>query len=190
MAMLRGFFQHIPQKNRKIFCRWFSNILFKLCRFWFRSLYLFLTHCQCGFEKLAVLENWCVLLCFVDPILGNLTVRGHSCVCVCVLRVTLEGWLILPVKSHWTMNISVNFCRTAKSLGWFYNNFLTIFIKLTIFDSSRAICVTLRGSGAKSTFGPMWMRKGPKNIKNFIGLLPAVALNRSKAQAKYRRNLH
>jgi len=39
-------------------------------------------------------------------------------------------------------------------------------------------------SGVKSTFGPIWAKKGPKNLKIFIGILPAVALNRSKAQAK------
>ena len=44
--------------------------------------------------------------------------------------------------------------------------------------------------GAKSTFGPIWMRKGPKNFKNFTGLLPAVEMNRSKAQAKDLRKLH
>jgi len=44
--------------------------------------------------------------------------------------------------------------------------------------------------GAKSIFGPIWIRKGPKNLKTFLGLLPAVALNRSKAQAKDIRKLH
>ena len=43
---------------------------------------------------------------------------------------------------------------------------------------------------AKSSFGPIWMRKGPKNLNFFVGLLPAVALNRSKAQAKDLRKLH
>jgi len=38
--------------------------------------------------------------------------------------VTLEGWVNLPVKSHWKMNISANFCRTVKSFGWLQNNFL------------------------------------------------------------------
>jgi len=32
--------------------------------------------------------------------------------------VKLEGWVILTVKSHWKMNISANFCRTAKFSGW------------------------------------------------------------------------
>jgi len=45
-------------------------------------------------------------------------------------------------------------------------------------------------SGVKSTFGPIWVKKGPKNLKNFIGILPAVALNRSKAQAKDLTKLH
>jgi len=44
--------------------------------------------------------------------------------------------------------------------------------------------------GAKSTFGPIWVRKGPKNLKIFIGILPAVASNRSRAQAKDLRKLH
>ena len=44
--------------------------------------------------------------------------------------------------------------------------------------------------GAKSTFGPIWVRKGPENLNFFIGLLPAVALNRSKAQAKDLRKLY
>ena len=43
--------------------------------------------------------------------------------------------------------------------------------------------------GAKSSFGPIWKGKGPKTLKNFIGLLPAVALNRSKAQTKDIRKL-
>jgi len=34
------------------------------------------------------------------------------------------------------------------------------------------------------------VKKGPKNLKNFIGILPAVALNRSKAQAKDLKKLH
>jgi len=44
--------------------------------------------------------------------------------------------------------------------------------------------------GVKSTFGPIWLKKGPKNLKNFMGILPAVALNRSKAQAKDVRKSH
>jgi len=38
--------------------------------------------------------------------------------------------------------------------------------------------------GVKSTFDPILVKKDPKNLKIFIGILPAVALNRSKAQAK------
>jgi len=38
--------------------------------------------------------------------------------------------------------------------------------------------------GAKSTFGPNCVRKGPKTLKIFTGIFPAVALNGSKAQAK------
>jgi len=38
--------------------------------------------------------------------------------------VMLEGWVILPVKAHYTMNISANFCRNAKSFGWLWNNLL------------------------------------------------------------------
>jgi len=37
--------------------------------------------------------------------------------------------------------------------------------------------------GAKSTFGPIWGEERPKTLKNFIGILPAVALNLTKAQA-------
>jgi len=44
--------------------------------------------------------------------------------------------------------------------------------------------------GAKSAFGPIWMWKGPEKLKICIGLFPAVALNRSKAQAKDLRKLH
>jgi len=44
--------------------------------------------------------------------------------------------------------------------------------------------------GVKSTFGPIWVKKGPKNLKIFMGMLPAVALNRSKAQAKDLNKLH
>ena len=45
-------------------------------------------------------------------------------------------------------------------------------------------------SGGKSTFDPMWVRKGPKNLNFFIGILSAVASNRSKAQSKDLRKLH
>ena len=38
--------------------------------------------------------------------------------------------------------------------------------------------------GVKSSFSPIWVKKGPKNLKIFIGFLSEVALNRSKAQAK------
>jgi len=44
--------------------------------------------------------------------------------------------------------------------------------------------------GAKSTFGPIWVRKGPKNLNNFTGILATVASNRSKAQAKDFKKLH
>ena len=44
--------------------------------------------------------------------------------------------------------------------------------------------------GAKSTFGPIWVRKGPKDLQNCIELLPAVALTGSKVQAKDLRKLH
>jgi len=44
--------------------------------------------------------------------------------------------------------------------------------------------------GVKSTLCPIWMKKGPKNLKNFIGFLSAVALNRSKVQDKDIRKLH
>ena len=43
---------------------------------------------------------------------------------------------------------------------------------------------------AKSTFGPIWVRKGPENLKKITGILLEVALNRSKAQAKDLRKLH
>ena len=44
--------------------------------------------------------------------------------------------------------------------------------------------------GVKSTFGPIWVKKGPKNLKIFTGILLAVALTRSKAQAKDLKKLH
>jgi len=44
--------------------------------------------------------------------------------------------------------------------------------------------------GVKSTFGPIWAKKGPKTLKKFIRILPAVALIQSKAQAKDLKKLH
>jgi len=44
--------------------------------------------------------------------------------------------------------------------------------------------------GAESTFGPIWMRKGPKNLNFSIEILPTVTSNRSKAQAKDLRKLN
>jgi len=44
--------------------------------------------------------------------------------------------------------------------------------------------------GEQSTFGPIWLRKGPKPLQNFKGFLSVVALNRSKAQATDLQKLH
>ena len=44
--------------------------------------------------------------------------------------------------------------------------------------------------GAKSTFGPICVRKGLKTLQKTIGILSAVVLNRSKALAKDLRKLH
>jgi len=88
------------------------------CFCWAHFFRHIVVFCQCGLRTQNVLEN----------------------------LVTLEGWVILPVKSHWTMNISANFCLTAKSFGCFENNFWDLhWTLLSIFDSSRAICAFLWG---------------------------------------------
>jgi hypothetical protein len=118
--------------------------------------------CQCGFENLEVLEN-CVTLRF-----------GHA-----TREITLNDEFLSQ------------FLLDRKVLLLTFKPLFEIFIKVSVFDCSKAIFVNMRiAPGAKSTFGPIWMRKGPKNIKTFIELLPAVALNQSKAQAKDLRKLH
>ena len=160
MAILRGFFEHVPQKERNFFhiCdlnTFARRILYKSCRVWFRSFFFWhiVVFCQCGLQSLEVLEN----------------------------LVTLEGWVILPVKSHWTMNISSNFCRTAKSFGWLSNNFLRSSVNFPslIAAEQYAYC-----SGGKSNVLSHLCEERPEKPQIFIGILPAVALNRSKRRQK------
>jgi len=63
-----------------------------------------------------------------------------------------------------------------------------IFIKLLMFDSSRATCVLLRGQN--QILVPSGWGKARKNLKIFVEILSAVASNRSRAQAKDLRKLH
>jgi len=120
MAILKRFFQHVPPKNRHFLYRWDWNtfarrILEKTCRFWFRSSYLFVTNCR-------VLPVWFW--------------RARK-------LVTLEGWLILPVQSTNEEYLS-QFLSDCKVLWMTSEQLVEIFIKPSIFDSSRAICVLLR----------------------------------------------
>jgi len=94
----------------------------------------------------------------------------------------------IPVKSHWMMNISANFWPDGKVLWMTLGQLLKIFIKFPMFDCSRALKVLLRGQ--KSCFGPIWVRKGPKKLNMFIGILRTVASTRSKAQAKDSKKLY
>jgi len=93
---------------------------------------------------------------------------------------------------HFTREITLNneylsqFLPDSKVLCMTLKQLFESFIKLPIFDSSRAICVLLRGQNQ------LLIHLGeerPKNLKKFTGL-PTVALNRSKAQAKDVRKLH
>ena len=123
MSILREFFQHVPQKNRNFFYPWDYNafarrILYKSCRFWFWSFYFCLTHCR-------VLPVW---------VWGSYIARK---------LVTLEGWVILPVKSHDEYLSQV--LSDCKVLWMNLEQLVETFIKLPIFGSSRAICVLLRG---------------------------------------------
>jgi len=94
---------------------------------------------------------------------------------------------ILAVKSHSMMNISTNSFQITKSFRWLLNNFVRSSLNFQICLQQSNLRIT---SGAKSTFGPVWVRTGPENLKNLIGILPAVALNWSKVTAKDFRKLH
>ena len=94
---------------------------------------------------------------------------------------------ILAVKSHWTMNISTNSFRITKSFEWLLNNFVRFSLNFHIWLQQSNLRIA---PGAKSTFGPIWVRTGPENLKNLIGSLTAVALIWSKVQAKDLRKLH
>jgi len=79
------------------------------------------------------------------------------------------------------------FLSDCKVLWMTFEQLVETFIKLPIFDSSRAICVC---PGGKINFWSHLDEERPKHIENPIGLLPAVTLNRLKAQAKDLRKLH
>jgi len=78
--------------------------------------------------------------------------------------VTLEGWVILPMKSHWTMKISANFCRTAKSDGWLKNNLLrpSLNSPSLIAAEQYAYC-----SGGKINFWSHLGEERPEKSRNF-----------------------
>jgi len=76
----------------------------------------------------------------------------------------------------------------CKVLWMTFEQCFQIFIKLRIFDCRRATCILLKGQ--KSTFSLICVRKSPKTLKNFIGLLSMIASNQSKAQAKDLQKLH
>ena len=118
--------------------------------------------CQCGFENLEVLEN-CVMLRF-----------GHA-----TREITLNDEFLSQ------------FLLDRKVLLMTFKPLFEIFIKVSVFDCSKAIFVNMRiAPGAKSTFGPIWMRKSPKKLQKITGILITVASNRAKAQAKDLRKLH
>jgi len=80
--------------------------------------------------------------------------------------VTIEGWVILPVKSHWTMNISAIFCRTAKSSGCLENNFLRSSLKSwCLISAEQHEC----GSGAEINFWSHLGEERPEKPQNFHG---------------------
>ena len=114
--------------------------------------------CQCGLETQNVLENF----------------------------VTLEGWVILPVKSHWTMNISANLCRTANYFGQLQINFMKFSLNSPslIAEEQYAHC-----SGGKINF---WSHLGEERLENpesFHGNPSCSCIESIKAQAKYLRKL-
>jgi len=114
---------------------------------------------QCGLESLEVLES----------------------------LVTLEGWVILPVKSHWMVNISASFGRTAKSFGWLQNNFVRSSLNSPCLIAAKQHVYCSRGKIN------VWSHLGeerPEQPHHFIWILPAVASNRSKAQAQDLRKLN
>ena len=80
--------------------------------------------------------------------------------CQCGLECTLEGWVILPVKSHWLMCISAIFCRTAKSFGWPLNNFFrsSLNLQCLIAAEQHAYC-----SGDKIKFWSHLSEERPEN---------------------------
>jgi len=170
MAIFRGFFLHVPQKNRNFFCRCDSNtfdrrILYKCCRFWNRSLIFFwhiVVFGQClsvGFESLEVLENWS------RSKVGQFYPWNHT-----------ERWISQPI-----------FAGPQSPLDDFNATFwhLCKTYHLWLQQSNMRIA-----PGEKSIFGPIWVRKCPKNLKNFPGIHSTVASNRSKAQAQDLGRLH
>jgi len=78
--------------------------------------------------------------------------------------VTMEGWVTLPVKSHWTMNNLAIFCRTAKSSGWLENNFLRSSLNSSCLTAAEqhAYC-----SGGKINFWSHLCEERPEKPQNF-----------------------
>jgi len=96
---------------------------------------------------------------------------------------TIEGWVIQPVKSHRLMYISAHFCRTAKSFGWLQNNFLRSSLNFPCLIAAEQHAY-MYCSGDKIKFWSHLSEERPENLQKFIGILPAVASDRSKAQAE------
>jgi len=78
--------------------------------------------------------------------------------------ITLEGWVILPVKSHWTMNISANFCQTAKSFGWLLNDLFRSSLNSPSETAAEQHAYCSRG---KINFWSHLIEERPENLHKF-----------------------
>ena len=83
--------------------------------------------------------------------------------------VKLEGWVILPLKSHCTMYISANCAGPQSTLDDFKTTFENFF-KLPMFDCDRAICVLLQGQ--KQLLFPSGCGKARKTSKISLESFP------------------
>ena len=139
MATLRRFFRHDPKKNR-IFCIDELRILLRGTSN--------TSHAVSDFE-IEVLVTHCLVLPLWVEVFESL--------------VTLGGWVILNVKSHWTILASANFCRTAKSFGWLSNNFLrsSLISPCLIAAEQHAYC-----SGGKINLWSHLCEERPENAQN------------------------
>jgi len=143
MAILREFFQHVYHKIKtfsidviRILLRGASSTSHAVSDF---EVVIFFETVSCfASDGLKVLKCWRF---------GHARRLGHS---------THEFTLNDQCPSQ--------FLQGRKFLWITLEQLFEIFIKLPIFDLSRAICVLLRG---QTNFGPISVRKGPKNLKTF-----------------------